>query len=742
MFWADQLLKDRKGSEWINDAWTPSGIIHMGGLKGPVIHDVLFKILKAEGKKVRFTFGFDDMDPIDGLPQELKKSHEKYMGVPIFIAPAPSGKGSFGDYYGNMMRSLFKKLNIQAEIYLASDYYRKGIYNKAIEFVLDNAEKVRKVYSDMYKKPIAKDWFPLQVICPKCGRLGTTKVISWDGKEVSFVCKVDLVKWAKGCGFSGKTSPLNGNAKMPFKVEWAAKWWIFNVTVEGAGKDHASAGGTYDVARKICKEVFGKEPPLALPYEFFIYDGKKMSSSKGLGLTGESLLEVLPPQIVRFLMIKTPPNQAIEFNPNQTDIIPRLYDDYQKAAESNEDYLRRSYKFAQLKDGEKPPKVRFSALTQWVQMPNMQDRIQKEGLSQWAKYAKIWLDRYAPESVRFEIQKKIPKGVEKLSKNQKAFLKKVAEELNEKWEAEEFQIKLYEWAKELGISSNEAFQALYIPLVGKDHGPKAGWIILENKEFVKKRFEDIANIPEPLDRLTELRSTSTTRLEKSNIFHIDNKVKKKFSSVSIGVAIIRGVSIKKSNKKLEVERSKLLSSLEDLTTEALGNYPEVISYRKLYKEMGVDWHSRRPSPEALLRRVALNKGLYNINTCVDAYNMVVMKNRISVGAFDLDKIEFPTVLKFPKEREKILLLGDSEETKYKSSELAYFDQAGGFNIDFNFRDAQRTAVTNQTKNLYINVDGVYKISAEKVEEVLRQSCEEIIKYCGGKIEVFGIEKAS
>ncbi len=494
MFWADQLLKDRKGPEWVNDSWTPSGIIHMGGLKGPVIHDVLFKILKEQGKKVKYTFGFDDMDPIDGLPSDLQKSHEKYMGIPIFNAPAPSGNGSFGDYYGNMMRDLFKKLDIQAEIYLASDYYKKGIYNKAIEFVLNHADKVRKVYSDMYKKPVASDWYPLQVICPKCGKLGTTKVIGWDEEKVEFVCKVDLVKWAKGCGNGGKISPYGGNAKMPFKVEWAAKWWTFNVTIEGAGKDHASAGGTYDVARKICKEVFGKEPPLALPYEFFLYDGKKMSSSKGLGLTGESLLEVLPPQIVRFLMIKAAPNQAIEFNPNQTYIIPRLYDDYQKAAESDEDYLRRSYKFSQLKDGEKPPKVRFSVLAQWVQMPNLQDKIREEGLSEWAEYARIWLGRYAPESVKFEVQQKIPEKTNKLSVKQKEFLNKVSKELNKEWNVEEFQKKLYEWAKEIDLSSNEAFQSLYISLIGKDFGPKIAWLIFENREFSKKRFEDVSSI--------------------------------------------------------------------------------------------------------------------------------------------------------------------------------------------------------------------------------------------------------
>jgi len=199
MFWADKILENRTGREWINDAWTPSGIIHMGGLKGPVIHDVVYKTLKSQGKDVKYTFGFDDMDAIDGLPENLQEKLGKYMGIPICNAPAPDGNGSFGDYFGNMMRGLFQSLNIEAEIYLASDYYRKGVYDKAIRFVLDNASKIRKVYSEMYDKEIEETWFPLQVVCPKCGKVGTTKVTAWDGDKVTFECSKTLVKWAQGC---------------------------------------------------------------------------------------------------------------------------------------------------------------------------------------------------------------------------------------------------------------------------------------------------------------------------------------------------------------------------------------------------------------------------------------------------------------------------------------------------------------------------------------------------------------
>jgi len=496
MFWADKILQNRTGDEWVNDAWTPSGIIHMGGLKGPVIHDVVNKVIREQGRETKFTFGFDDMDAIDGLPKDLQDSLGEYMGIPIFNAPSPDGNGTFGEYYANIMRSMFNLLNIDAEIYLASDYYKQGKYDKAIKYVLDHADKIRKVYSEMYSKEIPDTWYPLQVVCPDCGKVGTTRVTSWDGKNVAYECSKTLVKWAEGCGNSGQISPYGGNATMPFKVEWAAKWWTFGVTIEGAGKDHASAGGTYDVARKIVKDVFEVDPPLKLPYEFFLYDGKKMSSSKGLGLVGQDLIEVMPPQLVRFLMIKTPPNQAVEFNPFGTQIIPRLFDDYQICAKKFKDGVKdddaRAFELSQLGDAPLyPPEARFTTLAQWAQMPSMLNQINDIEIKKWIVYARVWVEKYAPEKDKFLVQSDLP-DVSGLTQEQKSYLKELSNRLESGSSSEETQHIIYDLSKEMDIKSLDAFKAIYISLLGKDHGPRAADLIASlDINFVKKRFKEI-----------------------------------------------------------------------------------------------------------------------------------------------------------------------------------------------------------------------------------------------------------
>src|SRR6185503_2449974 len=104
--------------------------------------------------------------------------------------------------------------------------------------------------------------------------------------------------------------------------------------IEPNGKDLATAGGSRDRSEAIAREVFEREPPINFPYEFLNIGGKKMSTSKGLGATAHGMAEVLPPEQLRFLFIRPRPNQVIEFDPEGTDAIPRLFDEFDRLGDA------------------------------------------------------------------------------------------------------------------------------------------------------------------------------------------------------------------------------------------------------------------------------------------------------------------------------------------------------------------------------------------------------------------------
>lgn len=505
MFWADKVAQEIINSGkhkpyWVDDMKTPSGRIHVGGLRAVTTHDLVYKALLDKGVKAKFTYVFDNHDPMDSLPSYLN-DYEKYLGVPLFLIPSPEkGFKNYADYFALEFEEGFRKIGCSPEIIWTTDLYLSGKMNDGIKKCLDSSSEIRKIYEDLYKKKMVKDWYPFNVYCPNCNKVSTTKVTDWDGEKVTFECRVDALDWTKGCGFSGKISPFSTkdkiNGKLPWKVEWAVKWQVIGITVEGAGKDHMTAGGSHDLAKRVSEEILGYKTPFGFSHEFFLIGGRKMSTSKGAGISVKGLLEVLPPEVARYLIARTKLNQAINFDP-YGNTMPDLFDDYQKAAAAyfnkEDNDLARAFKLSQVGETKNPPEVRFAVLTQWVQMPNMKDKIEKEGLAEWAKYARVWVEKFAPDEQRFSIQKELPGAADLLNDKQKKLLKKTGEFVDSITDAEELQTKIYSLGKELGLSSGETFEAFYKVLIGKNHGPKLAWLLLSlDKDFIRQRLEEVS----------------------------------------------------------------------------------------------------------------------------------------------------------------------------------------------------------------------------------------------------------
>lgn len=771
MIWVDREAKRLKQrnlpQEWADDMKTPSGRVHVGSLRGVIVHDLIYKALKDIGVNAKFSYVFNDMDPMDGMPSYLDKNKwGKYMGMPLYKIPSPEpGFKSFADYFAQEFIEVFNSINCKPKIIWSSELHRSGKMNETIKLVLDKADIVREIYKKVVKKIRPSSWFPYNPFCEKCGKISTTSVYKWDGKYVYYRCEPKIVEWATGCGYEGKVEPINENGKLVWKLDWPAHWKVIGITIESSGKDHMSSGGSYDMGVHFCKEVFGTDPPDALGgYEWFTIGGKKMSSSRGIGSSAKEISQILPPELLRFLLVRTPIKTHLDFDPIG-DTIPNLFDDYDRCLNSY--FLKIENNLPKDKAGEvAADQARMIELSEVKPLPKSRLYIprfrtianllktKKEDINKFfetqkrssltndeiqilderIKFAKIYLEKYSQEKIYLENEKIfVPTESQKKFINQLTSQLKMVKIIGDK---NVVQNAISISIKESKINPKEAFTAFYQTLINKPFGPKAVDLI---QELGIEKIIKLLNA----DRVATDKKTTQLYpiINKPEIFSIDEAVAKKYPSINIGIAVIKNINIRKSDPKLSEEIDQFVQSQSNLSNEIISSYPEVLTYRKLYKEMGIDWHSRRPSPEALLRRISQKKDLYQINTCVDAYNLVVLKNRVSVGAFDYDKFSFPTLMRFPNEGEEILLLGDKEPTKFKVTELAYFDENGGYNIDFNYRDAQRTCVTEKTKNILLNVDGIYDIDRSMVERSLKESIDIITKYCGGTVEFAGIASA-
>ncbi len=542
MFWTEEVAANCSGPQIINDSKTPSGRVHVGALRGVLIHDAIYRTLCEKAIPARYMFGVDDYDPLDEIPKGKDEHFTKYLGQPLCNVPAPDGSSApdMAEHYMGEFWGVFEDLGVKVERYRMRDIYRSGQFNSAIDTILRNAEAVRKVYLEVSNSKRADTWYPFQAICENCGRIGTTEVFDYDGQLVSYRCRPDMVDWAKGCGHEGKVSPFDGRGKLPWKLEWVAKWVTFGITIEGAGKDHSTKGGSRDVSAHCLRAIFNKKDPYNVPYEFFLVGGRKMSSSKGVGASARAMADLLPPEVLRFLMIRTKPNSPVNFGGNEKDGgeddgkikeegIVKLFNEFdrfhsrvnhEKNATPDESLIIR---ISELKPEGDYATANFQLITALVQMPHLDaareiekragrplTEIERKHLERRIQSARLWVEHYAKEEEKTRLQETLPARANELSAVQRAFLQALAAALPQTtWEDDALQSKIFEVARLTPIEQPVAFKAIYRVLLDREAGPKAGNLLaFLDPKFVIPRFQEL-----PVSRVDFWRESATSRAD-------------------------------------------------------------------------------------------------------------------------------------------------------------------------------------------------------------------------------------
>lgn len=534
-FWADKIAEEIRQSEIptiVNDSKTPSGRVHVGSLRGVVIHDVIYRAFLHKGKSAQFLYGVDDYDALDTVPKYLSQEEfSPYLGHPLCNVPSPNLDGktanSYSDFFMDEFLEVFAYLGIKPQVYYLHDLYRSGKLNHHIHLFLENAHIVREVYKEVSKSDRASNWYPFHPICENCGKIATTVTTDYQDGKVFYTCAPSAMNYVQGCGHQGWISPFDGNGKLPWKVEWVAKWAVMGVDIELAGKDHSQKGGSRDVANALCRRILSKEPPFHSPYEFILVNGTKMSSSKGVGSSAKEIAQLLPPELLRFLMLRTMPRTVINFQPNY-ETVTRLFRDYDTLQDKyQQDPNKRPsleedlapLRYAQLEENgsiETHPVLELSTIISLLQVPHLdieQEVTQRLEASYgqlneggWQivldriRVARHWLDNYADAEEKLVIYwDSLPDRVAQLSPLQKQYLQVLAQKLQAlpetEWQGENLQNLLFAVTKELDIPQKEAFSAIYFSFLNKERGPKAGHLFsYMTAKFVIDRLETVANL--------------------------------------------------------------------------------------------------------------------------------------------------------------------------------------------------------------------------------------------------------
>ncbi|MDO5852355.1 MAG: lysine--tRNA ligase [Methanobacteriaceae archaeon] len=515
---AKELSKQDIEEHVIASGTSISGSIHIGNSCDVFIANAVSKQLRKLGCKARTLWIADDHDPLRKVPYPLPESYEKYLGQPYSNIPCPEGCcENFVEHFKKPFVETLDQFDIEdIELTSGEDLYMNCAYNESIKIALENKDKIIEIFNQYREHPLAEDWLPYNPICEKCGRVNTTFAYDYKDTNIKYRCE---------CGHDGEMDYTTGKGKLTWRVEWAARWKLLNITCEPFGKDHAASGGSYDVSKLISKEVYNYPAPYPVPYEWITLDGDAMSKSKGVFFTPGQWLEIGKPETLNYFLFRNKPLKPKDFSPkmpfldlmDQYDRVERIaYDQEEASNEKEKEKLSKIYEVSQLKNSDVipfQPQYRFltvayqiangnpeqiyDILTRNNQLPDRLKDITYQELSeednkefiQRLNYIDTWLKTYAPKFVKFQVMKKMPRI--EITDEQKEFLSKTADIL----EKEEFNNdvnfhdKMYEILEGLGMKPQKAFQAIYKTIIGKKQGPRAASFVLSlNKDFVIKRF--------------------------------------------------------------------------------------------------------------------------------------------------------------------------------------------------------------------------------------------------------------
>jgi lysyl-tRNA synthetase class 1 len=496
MNWLNQIVDELvarhpEGEILIESGSAPSGSYHLGHLREFLTPDAIYVELKRRGRQARHIHFVDDLDAFRKVPHNIPAEYEQYLGMPLCDIPAPDGSGrSYADYFLSEVQKVSKILGIELTFIRSYEKYRSGFDVPAIEKVMSSLDAVRNAIQTASSRQLDAEWVPIQILVD--GRFKNRKYLGIDTER-------KIIRFVHADGREGEADYAKGEVKLDWRLDWPTHWWLQDVHVEPFGRDHSSAGSSYDTGAQLMHDVFKAEPPIPVPYDFInmVGDTKKMSASKGTGLTALESAEIMPAEVMRYFVLRSPANKLLHFDPINGLI--QLMDEFAALAAKPDSektdsekqllyicthgqenktvsrvpfsHLVASYQ-ASLRDADKTLKV--IERTEHAQTAKEDAEIIKREL----QFIDAWLQKRAPEDVKFALAEQI--NLTDFTEQEQTFLRKLGEKVaNAPADADGawFHNAIYEFKEELGLSPKEMFTTLYRVLIDKTSGPRAGWFL-------------------------------------------------------------------------------------------------------------------------------------------------------------------------------------------------------------------------------------------------------------------------
>ncbi|MBN7772343.1 B3/B4 domain-containing protein [Clostridium aminobutyricum] len=212
-----------------------------------------------------------------------------------------------------------------------------------------------------------------------------------------------------------------------------------------------------------------------------------------------------------------------------------------------------------------------------------------------------------------------------------------------------------------------------------------------------------------------------------------------FPEAEIAVIIVKGIqnteahvsAVRQEINELLKQSSK--EATKFLTADVFSQNKVISVWREAYQQFKTK-KGVRCSIEALLKRIEKGTGISPINPLVDIYNAVSLTYGLPCGGEDMDTFKGDLLLTKAAGGEPFLALGDEEYDNALPGEIIYKDDDGAVCRCWNWRDGQRTMLTENTVNAFLIIESVDPDKSDDLESAALLLAE-LTKYLGGSAKI-------